>query len=171
MLNNHICVTDKILALQGIFKKESVRFMTTITFTNPQTFNYKAEKDFTFVPYKENFVYTVKAGDTIQLTATTVGQSFYYYKQGLAIGDAVAPTVTITLPAKITLTNTGDKPVAFVPYKENFTQEIAVGDKFIIPATTVGQVLYYLLQAGEGLSVVQEAVANADSAESKSKKD
>lgn len=144
--------------------------MATITFTNPQAFNYKAEKDFTFVPYKENFVYTVKAGDTIQFTATTVGQSFYYYKQGLTIGNAVAPTVTIALPAKITLTNTGDKPIAFVPYKENFTQEIAVGDKFIIPATTVGQVLYYLLQAGEGLSVAQEAEAKADDKENKSEK-
>ena len=166
-----MCVTDNSWAEEGILQEEDMRFIYTITFNNSQSFNYKAEKDFTFVPYKENFVYTVKAGDTIQLTATTVGQSFYYYKQGLAIGDAVAPTVTITLPAKVTLTNTGDKPVAFVPYKENFTQEIAVGDKFIIPATTVGQVLYYLLQAGEGLSVVQEAVANADSAESKSKKD
>lgn len=64
-------------------------------------------------------------------------------------------TVTITLPAKVTITNTSDKAIRFVPYRENFTTVVAAGDSVELEATTVGQVLYYLAQATDGLTVKQ----------------
>lgn len=67
--------------------------------------------------------------------------------------------VTITLPAKVTITNTSDKAIRFVPYRENFTTVVAAGDSVELEATTAGQVLYYLAQATDGLTVTQEAKA------------
>lgn len=64
-------------------------------------------------------------------------------------------TVTITLPAKVTITNTSDKAIRFVPYRENFTTVVAAGDSVELEATTAGQVLYYLAQATDGLTVKQ----------------
>ena len=68
-------------------------------------------------------------------------------------------TVTITLPAKVTITNTSDKAIRFVPYRENFTTVVAAGDSVELEATTAGQVLYYLAQATDGLTVTQVAKA------------
>lgn len=68
-------------------------------------------------------------------------------------------TVTITLPAKVTITNTSDKAIRFVPYRENFTTVVAAGDSVELEATTAGQVLYYLAQATDGLTVTHEAKA------------
>lgn len=75
----------------------------------------------------------------------------------------MADIITIKLPAVITLTNTnnpkGGKAIRFVPYRENFTTVIAAGDSVKLEATTAGQVLYYLAQKTDGLTVTQEAKA------------
>lgn len=65
----------------------------------------------------------------------------------------------ITLPAKIKLTNTSNRDIAFVPYKENFVTYIDAGSFVELEATTTGQVLYYLAQATDGLTVEQSAKA------------
>lgn len=61
----------------------------------------------------------------------------------------------IKLPAMVTISNKSDTVMRFVPYKENFTVNVAAGDNVILEATTAGQVLYYLAQATEGLEVTQ----------------
>ena len=65
-------------------------------------------------------------------------------------------TETIIVPALITIVNTSDKAIGFVPYRENFTTYLP-GDTIILEATTAGQVLYYLAQKTEGLSVSHAA--------------
>ena len=69
-------------------------------------------------------------------------------------------TTEIKLPAVITITNTtADKAIGFIPYRENFVTYLAAGDVVKLEAQTAGQVLYYLAQATEGLTVAQEAKA------------
>lgn len=65
----------------------------------------------------------------------------------------------IVLPAVITITNTSDRAIGFVPYRENFTVYVQAGDVVELEATTAGQVFYYLAQATEGLTVEQAAKA------------
>lgn len=66
-------------------------------------------------------------------------------------------TITISLPAVITLSNTSDRAIRFVPYRENFTTVINAGDSVKLEAQTAGQVLYYLAQATDGLTVEHAA--------------
>lgn len=66
-------------------------------------------------------------------------------------------TITISLPAVITLSNTSDRAIRFVPYRENFTTVIAAGDSVQLEAQTAGQVLYYLAQETDGLTVTHTA--------------
>lgn len=73
----------------------------------------------------------------------------------------MADTVKIVLPAVVTLANTSDKAIGFVPYRENFTSYIAAGATIELEAQTAGQVLYYLAQATDGLTVTQTAKAQA----------
>ena len=61
----------------------------------------------------------------------------------------------IVVPAKITLTNTSDRDIPFIPYKENFVTYIDRRSSVELEATTTGQVLYYLAQATDGLTVEQ----------------
>lgn len=63
----------------------------------------------------------------------------------------------IVLPAIITIANTSEKQIGFVPYRENFTTYIPAGETITLEAQTAGQVLYYLAQATEGLTVTQAA--------------
>lgn len=65
----------------------------------------------------------------------------------------------IKLPAVVTLTNTADRAIRFIPYKENFTYVLDAGESIAIEVATAGQVLYYLAQATDGLTVTQEAKA------------
>lgn len=72
-------------------------------------------------------------------------------------------TMTISLPANITITNTTSESagnarvIGFVPYRENFTSYVQPQDVVVLEATTSGQVLYYLAQATDGLTVTQTA--------------
>jgi hypothetical protein len=47
---------------------------------------------------------------------------------------------------------------AFIAYRENFQYDIVAKDSVQLTAPNVGQVLYYLAQATEGLEVTQEEV-------------
>ena len=52
----------------------------------------------------------------------------------------------IVVPAIITIENKADRAIGFVPYRENFTVEIAAGDAVALEAKTAGQVFAYLAQ-------------------------
>lgn len=130
-----------------------------------------SDKAKSFVPYKENFTTVLGAGYTVEFNVKHSSQVLYYLGQateGLEVSkidnfDAASDTVVIIeAPADVTLTNTSDKEIGFVPYKENFTSYIKAGDSVKLTARHVGIVLYYLAQATEGLEVTQEVAANAD---------
>lgn len=129
------------------------------------------ERTVRFTPYKENFVTAVPAGYQLGLVANTVGQYLYYAKQGFVDGEATGEKkIVINVPAKITIKNSLNKVMNFIPYKENFQQELEAGQACIFEAKTAGQVLYYLSQDTNGddeggLDVKQEAIA-ADEATS-----
>ena len=123
-----------------------------------------SDKTVGFVPYRENYTYALEAGKTIELTATTSGQALYYLKQvtgNLAVtliddfDEATDNITVIYLPSQITLANNTSTALNFVPYKENFGEQLAAGDTLTFTATTVGQVLYYLAQANYGFTVTQ----------------
>ena len=137
--------------------------MAKTTITLPATMVVTAtDKAFRFVPYKENFVTTVPAGKSLSLKATTIGQYLYYVKQGFVASDATADIV-INVPAKINIKNNTNKVMNFIPYRENFQVEVAVGDEYEFEAENAGQVLYYMAQdttgteVGGGLDVAQTA--------------
>lgn len=62
----------------------------------------------------------------------------------------------------VTLKNTGDKKVAFIPYKENFASFVNAGCTMAIPVKTVGQALYYMNQAKAGFEVANVESVTAD---------
>ena len=64
-------------------------------------------------------------------------------------------TTKIELPAVITIKNTSDHTIRFIPYRENFATAVAAGDTLEIEAQTAGQVLYYIAQQTDGLEVTQ----------------
>ena len=119
----------------------------------------------TFQAYKENFTTKLVAGQALEFEVKTSGQVFYYLAQattGLTVEVVETYTVDentikLNVPALITLTNTTDRKIGFIPYRENFQYDIAGGDNVQLTATNVGQVLYYLAQATEGLEVTQTA--------------
>lgn len=141
--------------------------MADITITLPAKMMLTAgERAVRFTPYKENFVTTVPAGKKLSLVANTVGQYLYYAKQGFVATEADGD-IAINVPAKITIKNNSEKVMNFIPYKENFQQELEAGQACIFEAKTAGQVLYYLAQDTSGadvvggLDVAQEATAGA----------
>lgn len=146
--------------------------MATKTVTAPAVIkivnNAKTAK--VFAPYKENFVTTLTAGATIELQVKTSGQVLYYLGQAskdLAVSvlsdfDSTEDAVKITSNEKITITNSSNRVIGFIPYKENFQFDIAAGDVVELTATNAGTVLYYLAQATTGLTVEHQAIqANA----------
>ena len=67
----------------------------------------------------------------------------------------------------VTLKNTSDKKIAFIPYKENFASYVDAGCTMAIPVKTVGQALYYLNQAKAGFEVENVAETPAEDKEGK----
>ena len=65
-------------------------------------------------------------------------------------------TEIIYRPCSIILT-AKDKNVAFVPYKENFSYEILAGDSVQFDVKKAEEVMYYLMQARDYLTVEQVA--------------
>ena len=119
------------------------------------------------VPYKENFMTKIAAGAAVEIEVKTAGQALYYFGQateGLTVAfqaafSGVSGVEAIHCGEKITLTNGSAKVIKFIPYRENFEHAIAAGDSVVITADHVGQVLYYMAQATEGLTVAHEYVA------------
>lgn len=147
--------------------------MATKTITTPAKMkisNTSATMSKTFVPYRENFNSTLAAGKSIEFEVERSGQVLYYLAQateGLTVtqienfDEASSNIIVIPTPATITLTNTSSTvSKTFVPYRENFTTSIPAGDSVVLSVKTVGQVLYYLAQATEGLTVAYAAVNN-----------
>ena len=128
------------------------------------TLTNKTDKDIRFIPYKENFATTIEAGEGICLAVETAGAVFYYLNQakaGLTVetaetaGAATEKLLVVDVPATITITNESKKDIFFVPYRENFSQIVNPGQVYSFPAKTAGQVIYYLNQATEELTVDQ----------------
>ena len=118
-----------------------------------------------FVPYKENFTCALAPETGVEFEVKSASEALYYLNlaiPGLEISaienfDDADNIVVIQSSTTITLTNETSIPVSFVPYKENFTQAIAVGGAITIPAANVNQFLYYLKQgADSGITVDYE---------------
>lgn len=145
--------------------------MATVTVTAPAKIrveNLDASISKTFMPYKENFTVGLQAGKALEFEVKTSGQVLYYLGQatdGLNVSvinsyTSDANTIKLNVPAKVTITNSADRSIGFVPYRENFTTYVSANDSVEITTTNVGQVLYYLSQITDGLSVTQEAVSD-----------
>lgn len=69
-------------------------------------------------------------------------------------------TLTVELPVKLKISNTGSSAQSFQPYHENFNVAVPAGVSIELEATTVGQYFYYVRQATKGLEV--EVIAEFD---------
>lgn len=130
---------------------------TTINLKNWLKLEAK-ERTARFVPYKENFATPVAKGTSLYLKAYTVGQYLYYTKNGFVDAGESAPTASetvtvINVPAKITIANNSDKVMNFIPYRENFQVEVKPEDSYEFEAETAGQVLYYMSQDTNDISI------------------
>lgn len=139
------------------FMAEPIKLPAYVTLTN------KTNGIVKFAPYKENFNTTLRGGETLVLTATTVGQVLYYLMQAsdsLKVERADAkPEAAATYdvcatqenPVSITITNNSDRAMNFVPYRENFQYTLAANESCEFDATTAGQVIYYMNQDVDGV--------------------
>lgn len=137
--------------------------MATKTVTAPAVIKIKNNSTVSkvFAPYKENFPVTLAANGVIELQLKTSGQILYYLEQAtkdlsveiLNDFDATVGAIKIYAQETVTLTNNSAKTIGFIPYKENFQYNIGAGDAVSITTSNAGQVLYYLGQATEGLTV------------------
>ena len=126
-----------------------------------------AEIDKTFHAYKENFTTRLLAGQALEFEVKTSGQVLYYLNQAttgleVTVVDAYTEdeiTTKLNVPALVTLTNVSDRAIGFIPYRENFQYDVKAGDNVQLTTANVGQVLYYLAQSTEGLTVTQEATS------------
>ena len=118
-----------------------------------------------FKPYRENFDVSVPAGTKFEFTSTTVGQCLYYFKQAMTLSgtnvglvvdkldDFDVDAIVIPSPATITLSNTTNRSIGFIPYREHFEYVIKPGDSVTLETKTLGQCLYYMAQSTKGLEV------------------
>ena len=137
--------------------------MTEVTIKLPQVLKVenKTERAVAFVPYKENFKATLAAGKAMEFEVKTAGQVLYYLEQTEITVTQLTQfsvasdenTAIYKLPAKMVITNTSDKVKSFLPYKETFQVNVQAGDVYNVEADTLGQILYYLGQATDGLTV------------------
>lgn len=119
-----------------------------------------------FNPYGENFNARIAAGAIIEFEVKYSNEVIYYLNQAteslhvsvLATSDGEG--VLLNVPATVTLENISTQTIGFVPFKQNFQQNIAAGDKVVLTTENVNQVLYYMAQAVKDvLTFKQEAVA------------
>ena len=127
------------------------------------------DTDAQFIPYRENFKVTIPGNSHVLFPVMTTGQVLYYFNQqygdlNIRIFDAsteqemdnfipVHPANSSDDAYVITLSNTSEKVINFIPYKENFAVDIAAGDEMEITVSNVGQVFYYMAQQTDGLEV------------------
>lgn len=147
--------------------------MTTIKLPAYVTLKNNSAAAVKFAPYKENFNTTLGAGESLVLAATTAGQVFYYLRQAndaLAVtqSDTKAPGATYDVcateakPATVVITNNAERPMDFIPYRENFSFTLEDGDAYTFSATTAGQAIYYMNQDVDGVLDVSVTAASDD---------
>jgi hypothetical protein len=143
--------------------------MATLNLKVPAVIKIENTSEFAqcFIPFGENFNAKLAAGAIIEFKVNTSNEVIYYINQAtpelivtvLAAADGAAGAVVLNVPAKVTLTNIGTQPIGFIPFKQNFKEDIAAGNIVELTTTDVNQVLYYMAQAVEGkLTFAQEAV-------------
>lgn len=136
---------------------KTIKLPAYVTLTNKTTGVVK------FAPYKENFNTKLRANESLVLTATTAGQVLYYLMQASDAldvkQDEEKPSVAATYdvcatpdaPVSITITNKSNRPMNFVPYRENFQFTLQPAEVYAFDATTAGQVIYYMNQDVDGV--------------------
>lgn len=145
--------------------------MATINLKSPAIIKIenKASHANSFVPFGENFIVKVAAGAIIEFKVNTSNEVVYYLNQATAdfvvtilqVADGAVGALVLNVPATVTLQNIGDKVIGIIPFKQNFQENIAVGDSLVITTNDVNQVLYYMAQSVEGkLSFTQEAIGD-----------
>lgn len=133
--------------------------MTKIKFPAYVKIENTSTKALRITPYKENFNTTIPGGESIILNCDTAGQVFYYKKQAsedlvVTVSDTKGTaTYDVCAPAVVSIENKSARPLAFIPYRETFSFELAAGEGYSFEAKTPGQALYYWNQDSNGLSV------------------
>lgn len=120
----------------------------------------KTENAVAFVPYRENFQAILAKNSAIEFEAETAGQVLYYLGQSkvtvtkISAFDSASDDLTlIKTPMNAVIKNTSQLVKSFQPYKENFSVDVEAGDTYKIAVKTLGQALYYMGQATDGLTV------------------
>ena len=120
----------------------------------------KTENAVAFVPYRENFQAILAKNSAIEFEAETAGQVLYYLGQTkvtvtkISAFDSESDDLTlIKTPMNAVIKNTSQLVKSFQPYKENFSVDVEAGDTYKIVVKTLGQALYYMGQATDGLTV------------------
>lgn len=126
----------------------------------------KTENAVAFVPYRENFQAILAKNSAIEFEAETAGQVLYYLGQSkvtvtkISAFDSQSDDLTlIKTPMNAVIKNTSQLVKSFQPYKENFSVDVEAGDTYKIVVKTLGQALYYMGQATDGLTVELEEIS------------
>ena len=95
------------------------------------------DKKVTFVPYKENFTYTIEEGDSVQFEVEKAEEVLYYLMQEdghLSVEEILSDNSGIDFNGYVTVTftNNNDKDAHFVPYNQNFAFTVKPGDSIIM---------------------------------------
>lgn len=128
----------------------------------------KTENAVAFVPYRENFQAILAKNSAIEFEAETAGQVLYYLGQSkvtvtkISAFDSESDDLTlIKTPMNAVIKNTSQLVKSFQPYKENFSVDVEAGDTYKIVVKTLGQALYYMGQATDGLTVELEETSGS----------
>lgn len=128
----------------------------------------KTENAVAFVPYRENFQAILAKNSAIEFEAETAGQVLYYLGQTkvtvtkISAFDSESDDLTlIKTPMNAVIKNTSQLVKSFQPYKENFSVDVEAGDTYKIAVKTLGQALYYMGQATDGLTVELEEISGS----------
>lgn len=123
-------------------------------------------KDVTFIPYKENFTYTIHDGDSVQFEVKKAEEVMYYYMQvsdnlsieQVASNSELSDTVSYTT---ITINNTSDVDFHFVPFNENFGFTVKSGDSLVFDAPIIVADSYYKNLELDGVSITYDEPSTA----------
>lgn len=129
----------------------------------------KTENAVAFVPYRENFQAILAKNGAIEFEAETAGQVLYYLGQTKVTVTEISAfdskgdddLTIIKTPMNAVIKNTSELVKSFQPYKENFSVDVEAGDTYKITVKTLGQALYYMGQATEGLTVELEEISSS----------
>ena len=145
---------------------------TEMNLSTPVKLKIVNKTDFvrSFQPYRENFISALKGHATLEFEVNDSEAALYYLKQGTEeleiteIESFDSPSLTVTVvpnAAVMTLTNIADvesKVIkSFVPYKQNFQEDLKAGDSVELDANSLAEFLYYMGQETDGLTVTYAA--------------